>query len=315
MSPAIKSVSKSSDGRSDKLGSLRRHFIPLVLMLSAGLYGTSAAWADTVTQLGAIQVSADSATDGTFGDLIPALPEISEDVVGEWTAASTIVISVPDTHFEFDTASMVTANITVGDVTLVSASVTPLADTITFTINTAGTVASSIEFSGIRIRPIDFDGAQAGFYNVGIASGNAPDENLVEVEVIPGDASAAESTVAFLVDGIANANGVGSIDIQVTLLDQFQNPIPSENILLRLEDDNPLPGDVTVTPANPSATDAAGVVSFNLISNTVQALDIEAFVVAQTTELDFVSIEFVTPDHRRRRFNRGGNRQRGSGRR
>jgi hypothetical protein len=197
-----------------------QRYAPLLLLLGSLCFAASPAWADSVTQVGSIEVSADAAVDGTFGELdLAALPEIGEAAAGEWADLSTITIATPNLHFEFDTTSAVVATVTAGDVVLTADTVFPTADAIEFEIQTASTSASSIEFSGIRIRPIDADGAQAGVSEISVATGTGLVDTLVQVTVIAGEAA------ELSIDPIASPQTAGlPFAVNVCALDQFGNP-------------------------------------------------------------------------------------------
>ena len=296
MRPIIHPVCTQADERFSLPARLRCLAIrATVVLLSALLFSGWQARADTVSTVGSMQVDADSAVDGTFDGLLTD-PQITEDSIGELAAGSQITISRPDAHFEFNTAAIVTA---VGTNGMTLALDTLAADQIVFQVTAASAGApATITFSGIEMRAIDANGAVAGPRTITVTTaGTLNNALLVDVEVVPGAASALQSTVAFAAgsDGSARANNVDTIVIEVLLRDQFNNAIAGEDVLLRQENDNPLPGDISVSPANPGQTDAAGAVSFTLTSATVQALSVEGFVAADGVELDPLAIEFITP--------------------
>ncbi len=267
------------------------------LALVVGLV-TLPALADNVVTVGTMTISADSAASGVFAGLV-TLPEIGEAFDGEWPAGTTITISAP-ANFEFDVTQNATASVTVGDLTLVSNTATPTADAIVFTVNTASTTPSEIRFSNVFFRATNAAGATLDetqiAVRVNVGGGNFLDTptGLVDVDIVPGAADAANSTLTLVpgFDDTAAADGADLILIDVELADQFGNIISGRAVQLRQASNAALPPSVTVSATNGGVSNGEGRVRFALSSAVAQALTVEAFVAADAAEFGAQAIVF-----------------------
>jgi len=163
-------------------------------MAILGLLLTSGApsYADSIAQLGAVAIDADTA-GAAFTTVGAPLPAITEAAAADWPDASTITLRVP-AGFEFaiGAGNECTAVITppspnavaLVDDTVASAD----GQTIVFVVTGAHTVASTITFSDIQLRPANCAGADASLTShITIETNASPAGlDLVTVTVTPG---------------------------------------------------------------------------------------------------------------------------------
>ncbi|MBU0616934.1 MAG: hypothetical protein KKI02_04395, partial [Planctomycetes bacterium] len=265
-----------------------------MLAFTGLLASTVAVHADQVNPQGTMNVDADSAAvPFLFGDLI-TLPRILEDLAAEWADGSTIAIDAPD-HFAFATnLDSVPAQVIAGDLLLVgqvgdTATATPTATQIQFTVDAPGqsSIASTIEFAGIRLRATDAIGATMGSAAITVTTaGTLVDATLVQVTVVPGAADPVNCSIALDPgsDGTATADGVDSERILVELQDQWGNLIGGENVTLEPNDGSPLPGDVI--GAGPVATDnVTGIATFDVARTVAEPLQLRGSAAGEQIDL------------------------------
>lgn len=201
-------------------------------VLVAGVLAATPARADSVSSTGSVSVNADSAVDGTFF-AVTGTAQIVETAAGEWEATSTIVITAP-TGFDFDTtansvtADLVSTNLDLGAGNGNDVSVTPTANTITFTVvgaSMGGGNAATINFVGIMLRAEAGSMPMAGAappITVTCSGGTLSGATLVNVTVVGG------APVRMEVDSItdnddATLNANDPFTVQVNFIDQFDN--------------------------------------------------------------------------------------------
>jgi|GEM_PF-4379156 len=166
----------------------------VMLLLAAAPFS---AYADSVSQLGTMTLSADTEADGTFAELT-INPAIAEDFPPptEWDAGTTIHIFAP-LNYEFDTTTPATAtptsNIDLGDGPGNSRDELPTANEIVFTVMGGHVAPEELVFSNIRMRAANPAGAVPGTVYITVlvdtvANGNALEAgaDLVAVTVEPG---------------------------------------------------------------------------------------------------------------------------------
>jgi len=205
----------------------RRCACALLLLATAGV--VSPAPADSVTQLGQLPITADAVVAGTFTALT-VNPRIAETAAGEWEAASDIILYAP-ANFEFDTSLNCQATVVSGNVVLLASSVTPTATTITFTVSSGSAVASTIEFSSIRLRStIQNCGAAASGDRADIQVECTGGDNLnvatdaIDVSVVAG----VPTQLAFVVQpSSAAVSTVIAPAVVVEVRDQCSNQVPT----------------------------------------------------------------------------------------
>jgi len=156
-------------------------------------------------------------------------------VAGEWQNNSTIVLSAP-TNLEFNTAQVCTANITAGDLDLgggagTDVTAVPTASTITFTVVPGGasSVATTIQFENIQLRPTVQNCSTAGAgdrsdIQVTCSGGNNLNvaTNVVDVTVVAG----ALNKIGFSTEPITTTAGQALVPA-VALQDQCSNTVAS----------------------------------------------------------------------------------------
>jgi hypothetical protein len=235
-------------------GAIPKCRAPVVLAVIGLLLANVAALADTVTA-GQLEITADQIVAGQYGTLTVE-PDLAEDFFGEWT--TTIVITAP-VGFEFNTGQNVTATIVSGNLVLQSVTETPTAGTVTFTVQTASTVASTLRFSDIELRPTvqDCSTAAAGARNPITVTTDSGTQDLVTVEVTHGQAD----HLAFTVQP-ANTPAGGLLTPTVAIQDQCNNTVLNDDrlITLSLVGGGSLNGDVDLLTVN-------GVAAWTAVEN------------------------------------------------
>jgi len=232
-----------------------------------------------------VTVSADDAASATFTP-VGGTAAVFEDVPGEWTDGSALIITAPaDFIFQDLVASGFAATPDVGSgaggLDLGGAQLSPDGTTITVIIATQSTTtADRVVFTGIALRP-EPAGAVTGVVNATVESDSAGStvlntpQNFIEITVQPGAPDAGTSTFT-VTDGSAIADGIDTAAIDVAVADQFGNVVPGSSVEIRLADGSALPASITVLPSNPANADGSGAVSFTLTTLTQQAISVTA---------------------------------------
>lgn len=243
--------------------------------------------ADSVVTTGTMTVNADSAVDGTFANLVGS-PLILEDIAGEWDDTTQIIISAP-LHYEFDTASAITASpvgtLDLGNGPGVAIAVLPTPTQVIFTVTGAHIPPSAVSFSGIRLRVADLAGAVPGLVDIMIQVDTPGNANaleipapLVNVTVIPG----APADLYFDTIASPQVSGV-PFDVVLCVTDQFGNVrSATADTAVRVfvfDGSGGLSGDRNGTIAN--GTDCTPAGDINVAYNLVEAgVTLAAYVVS-----------------------------------
>ena len=202
-----------------------------LLLVGTALWSPSASADEVIVPLGTMTLSADTAVDGTYADLLTD-PAILEDIAGEWDDTTTIDIFAP-ANYEFDTTSPITATplatLDLGNGPGVPIDVLPTAGQVTFTVTGAHVAPSVVTFSGIRMRAANLAGAVPALVTIDIqvttpGGGNtlAVPTPLVDVTVVPG------LPAQLIPDAIASPQMTGvPFDFNMCIADQFGNIRPA----------------------------------------------------------------------------------------
>jgi len=201
-----------------KISSIGRVVIALVLVLSFSLVmAVPAAAANSITPV--------TPTDIEVGPAYTALTGLAivEGAVAD-IKTGTIILTAPD-GFAFDTTSdSVTATVSPGDLKLGpdpgsdTQTVTPTADTITIDVFSVSTIASTITYTGIKIRDVDD------------VSGTTGDLTFSGTAGVTGSAGTLTSVpgphAAYTVEPAALTQTAGTaFDVTITAVDEFENTV------------------------------------------------------------------------------------------
>lgn len=169
---------------------LTRAAVALLTLAAMSATGPMRATAGEVSVVGHIDVHVHGINDASF-DATTVSAEIREGAFGEWGAGTLIQIT-PPAGFAFNPASMVTGDVTVGDIDIgggagVDFAVAPTASMIQFQVNNASTAASTIRFLNIQLRATVCGVAILGAANpikVNVVGSTPTNADLVTVAVV-----------------------------------------------------------------------------------------------------------------------------------
>jgi len=201
---------------------------------------------------------------GTFTTLTG--PRLTEDVIGEFTNSSTIVLSLP-AGFEWDTGGgnpTLTVEPAYGASTALTASYTSRSSSaVTFSIDSPSstpTKPGSIIFSDLRVRPTTSSVPTTGMITNTGTTGPAGSVNLGDLGTIAGFA---DSLVFVAAPGAGNATEVLVPAISVQIVDQYGNAKDTSGVSISM---SLTTGTGTLSGTSSQNSDVDGVATFNDLS-------------------------------------------------
>ena len=227
MRPEISSKAISQSSLYKNVGATRSALALKLLLMLVAIMGVQSAYADQVFMTATMTVSADSALDGTFADTV-GIPLIVEDIAGEWDDTTQIFISAP-LHYEFDTASMVTAmptgTLDLGAGPGAAVDAVPTANLVMFTVNGAHLPPAAVTFTGIRLRAADLAGAAPGLVDIMVQVDTPGNANVLETPAPLINVTVEPGAPVDLEIGIITSPQISGVpfDVPLCVLDQFGN--------------------------------------------------------------------------------------------
>ena len=198
----------------------------LAVAVAGMLLPAVALGAASVDTKGAVTVNADDNV-GDAGAFAAATASIIEEADPADITVGNIVITAP-AGFEFDTTAEVTVTPNPGDLNLgagdgIALVVTPEEDTITVPVTEVSTAATTLTFTGITLRALDCEAADATAtpdVTVTAPGGDLTDAALIDVTITAGELAGLMFNAA-----IANQVACTNFNVAVRSVDACENPV------------------------------------------------------------------------------------------